>query len=38
MILFQREMNRLFDDFFQRFDVTPFGALEERFGGFLSFH
>ena len=32
---FQREMNRLFDDFFQGFDIAPFGALlEERFGGF----
>ena len=28
--LIQREMNRLFDDFFRGFDVAPFGAMRER--------
>jgi HSP20 family protein len=30
----QREMNRLFDDFFRGFDLEPFGALEDRYAGF----
>lgn len=30
----QREMNRLFDDFFRGFDLTPFGTLTERLGTF----
>jgi HSP20 family protein len=30
----QREMNRLFDDFFRGFDLEHFGALEDRYTGF----
>jgi HSP20 family protein len=30
----QREMNRLFDDFFRGFDLEPFGVLEDRDAGF----
>jgi len=30
----QREMNRLFDDFFRGFDLEPFGAMEDRYAGF----
>jgi len=30
----QREMNRLFDNFFQGYDVEPFRLMEERFAGF----
>lgn len=30
----QREMNRLFDDFFHGFEVEPFSELEARFAGF----
>lgn len=26
----QREMNRLFEDFFRGFDITPFGTMSER--------
>lgn len=30
----QREMNRLFDDFFHGFDLEPLRAVEERYAGF----
>jgi len=30
----QREMNRLFDDFFRGFDLEPFGTREDRYAGF----
>jgi len=30
----QKEMNRLFDDFFRGFDVAPFRAMRERLGTF----
>jgi len=30
----QREVNRLFDDFFRGFDLRPLRAAEERWGGF----
>ncbi len=30
----QREMNRLFDDFFHGFEMEPFSELEARFSGF----
>jgi HSP20 family protein len=30
----QREMNRLFDDFFSGFEPTPFRGFEDRWGGF----
>ena len=29
IVTLQRAMNRLFDDFFRDFDITPFGRLEE---------
>ena len=32
--LLQRQMNRLFDDFFSGFDLEPFSGWTERFGGF----
>jgi len=31
----QREMNRAFDDFFNGFSLSPFGAAEGRFGSFI---
>lgn len=30
----QRSMNRLFDDFFNRFELSPFGGFGESFGAF----
>ncbi|ABC75930.1 Hsp20/alpha crystallin family protein [Syntrophus aciditrophicus] len=30
----QREMNRLFDDFFRGFDLEPFATMEDRYAGF----